>query len=106
MRGDGRSRRVAVVSDRIVNPPDGDRTAMATLAEAGWGLVQLPPPGLEPADRAEAIAAVVDQLAAFVAEDYEVALAVDSRERGELIDAAGVLRDRLAAAPSPSLNRS
>jgi hypothetical protein len=101
MRGDGRSRRVAVVSDRIVNPPDGDRTAMDSLAAAGWGLVQLPPPALEAPDRADAIAAVIDQLTAFAAEGYVVALAVDPCERGELIDAAGPLRDRLAAAPSP-----
>jgi hypothetical protein len=101
MRGDGRSRRVAVVSDRIVNPPDGDRAAMERLAAAGWGLVQLPPPGLEPADRADAIAAIVDQLAALSAEGYAVALAVDPGERGELIDVAGPLRDQLAAAPSP-----
>ncbi len=102
MRGDGRSRRVAVVSDRVVNPPDGDRTAMGRLAGAGWGLVQLPPRELEPADRAEAIAAIVEQLAAFAAEGYAIALLVDACDRGELRDAAGpALRHRLDTAPSP-----
>jgi hypothetical protein len=75
MRGDGRSRRVAVVPDAFVNPPPGGGDGLVGLAEAGWGVVALPRPGL-PADvEAATLAAVADQLAAYLDDGYEVALA-------------------------------
>lgn len=75
MRGDGRSRRVAVVPDAVVNPAIGADDRLATLAEAGWGVVALPQPGL-PADVEQALlAAVADQLAVLLDDGYEVALA-------------------------------
>jgi hypothetical protein len=75
MRGDGRSRRVAVVPDAYLNPPAGADDVLVALAEAGWGVVALPPPGL-PADVAgPALAAIADQLTAYLDDGYEVALA-------------------------------
>ena len=74
MRGDGRSRRVAVVPDVVVNPPPGARDRLAELAMGGWGVVALPPPGL-PADISHPlVAAAVDQVVAFLDGGYEVAL--------------------------------
>ena len=74
MRGDGRSRRVVVVPDVVVNPPPGARDRLGELALGGWGVVALPPPGL-PADISHPlVAATVDQVVAFLDGGYEVAL--------------------------------
>ena len=74
MRGDGRSRRVAVVPDVVVNPPPGARDRLGELALGGWGVVALPPPGL-PADISHPlVAAAVDEVVAFLDGGYQVAL--------------------------------
>ena len=73
MRGDARSGRVMVVPDALVNPPDGDTTAVDGLVADGWGLVVLPPDGLEPGDEAALLAVIDDQLAAFRQAGYEIA---------------------------------
>jgi hypothetical protein len=74
MRGDGRSRRVVVVPDVVVNPPPGARDRLGELALGGWGVVALPPPGL-PADISHPlVAAAVDQVVAFLDGGYQVAL--------------------------------
>lgn len=75
MRGDGRSRRVAVVPDAYLNPAPGAADRLAELAATGWGVVALPQPGLPPDVEAAMLAAVADQLAAFLDDGYEVALA-------------------------------
>jgi hypothetical protein len=75
LRGDGRSRRVAVVPDAYLNPAAGGDDRMVELAEAGWGVVALPQPGL-PADVEHALlAAIADQLATFLDDGYQVGLA-------------------------------
>ena len=75
MRGDGRSRRVMVVPDALLNPAAGADDGLARLAESGWGVVALPQPGL-PADvEASLLAAVADQLTAWLDGGYEVAMA-------------------------------
>jgi len=75
VRGDRRSRRVAVVPDAYLNPAAAAPDRLSELAEAGWGVVALPQPGLAPDLAAAALAAVVDQLTAFLDDGYEVALA-------------------------------
>jgi hypothetical protein len=91
VRGDGRSRRVAVVPDAYLNPVSGAEDRLVELAEAGWGVVALPQPGL-PADvEAAVLAGVADQLAAFLDGGYEVVL----EEPHEPI--AGRLNELLAA---------
>jgi len=75
VRGDGRSRRVAVVPDAIVNPSPGGDDRLGILAEAGWGVVALPQPGLPPDVERALLAAVADQVAVFLDDGYEVALA-------------------------------
>jgi hypothetical protein len=82
MRGDGRSRRVVVVPDVVVNPPPGARDLLAELALGGWGVVVLPPPGL-PADISHPlVAAAVDQVVAFLDGGYEVALLPSADDPG------------------------
>jgi hypothetical protein len=61
-----------VVPDALVNPPDGDTAAVDALVADGWGLVVLPPEGLDPADEAAALAVIDDQLAAFAQAGYEI----------------------------------
>jgi hypothetical protein len=73
MRGDARSRRVVVVPDAALNPPDGDTAAVDALVAAGWGLVVLPPPGLDAADEAAVLAAIGDGLTEFAAAGYDLA---------------------------------
>ena len=75
MRGDVRSRRVAVVPDAFVNPPADADDRLAGLAEAGWGVVALPQPGLDPEVEQALLEGVADQLAVFLDDGYEVALA-------------------------------
>jgi len=93
VRGDGRSRRVAVVPDAVVNPAIGGDDRMAALAEGGWGVVALPQPGLPPEVEQALLAAVADQLAVFLDDGYEVALAEPGEPAAarlvELLGAAG-----------------
>ena len=88
MRGDLRSRRVAVVPDAVLNPPAGAADHLTPLSEAGWGLVVLPPAGLPAGTERAMIAAIADQVVTFLDDDYEVALGWPGDERTErLIDA-------------------
>ncbi len=93
MRGDGRSRRVAVVPDAYLNPEAGVDDRLGELAEAGWGVVALPQPGLAPDVEEAILAGVADQLAAFLDDGYEVAQAAPddpvARRLDELLAAGG-----------------
>jgi hypothetical protein len=70
VRGDARSRRIAVVPDHLANPSPGAPDALGALAEAGWGIVVLGPSGVSEAWHA----AIVEQVAVFAADGYEIAL--------------------------------
>jgi hypothetical protein len=96
VRGDLRSRRVAVVTDSVLNPPAGGADHLTPLTEAGWGLMVLPPAGL-PADTERAtIAAIADQVVTFLDDDYEVALGWPGDERTErLIEALSAIGRRI-----------
>ena len=102
MRGDGRSRRVAVVPDAYLNPAPGAADRLAELAEGGWGVVALPQPGLPRDVEAAALAAVVDQLAAFLDDGYEVALAEpDDRAARRLVELLAADGRGIAASVAP-----
>jgi hypothetical protein len=94
MKGDGRSLRVAVVGDGIVNPAAGSpaEALLAGLVDQGWGLIQLPPAPLgdEHADawRAHALDQV-DELRRHGLAVVVVLGARDGRERDALA-AAGL----------------
>jgi hypothetical protein len=75
VHGDGRSRRVAVVPDAVLNPAGATDDGLAALAEAGWGVVALPQPGLPEDVEGPLLAAVADQLAVYLDDGYEVAMA-------------------------------
>jgi hypothetical protein len=74
MHGDMRSRRVAVVADAVVNPPDGAADELDVLEREGWGVVVLPPPDLVPEAREPWLAAVVEEVVTFLDDGYEVVL--------------------------------
>src|SRR2546423_15379216 len=75
---DPRSRRIAVVADSLLEP------LLDELDGGGFGVIQLPPAGLD----AETVAAWLEQTAEHVAEfrrnDYEVVLADDGLFTAEL----------------------
>ena len=96
MRGDLRSRRVAVVPDSVLNPPAGGADHLAPLTEAGWGLVVLPPAGLPAGTEQAMVAAIADQVVTFLDDDYEVALGWPGDERTErLIEALSAIGRRI-----------
>lgn len=74
MRGDVRGRRVALVADGLINPPPGGADHLPALERDGWGVMALCPPGLDPEVAAMSREAIVDQVVAFLDDDYDVAL--------------------------------
>ena len=82
---DPRARRIAVVADSLLEP------MLDELEREGFGVIQLPPAGL---DR-ETVAAWLEQTAEHVAEfrrnDYEVVLADDGLCTAELEQALSAL---------------
>ncbi len=66
--------RIALVADRFVNPPRGGLDALAVLAPAGWGVMQLPASDYpaEVADRM--LAEIAEQVAEFHRHGYELVL--------------------------------
>jgi hypothetical protein len=74
VRGDGRSRRIAIVPDRMLNPAPGEPDMLARLAEDGWGVMALPPVGLEGEAWQAWAGPIVDQVVTFLADGYEVAI--------------------------------
>jgi hypothetical protein len=78
MSADPRSRRVAVVAHSLLD------SLLDGLQAAGWGVIQLPPAGL---DRETALAwleQVAEHVAEFRRNDYEVVLANDGLYAEEL----------------------
>lgn len=88
MRGDARSRRIVIVSDRILNPPPGEPDTLGRLADDGWGVIALPPDGLEGAAWQAWAAPLVDQVVTFLRDDYEVAIGGPENEQTERFRAA------------------
>jgi hypothetical protein len=66
--------RIALVADRYVNPPPGGLDGLAVLAEAGWGVMQLPAADYPAPLAARMLAAVADEVAEFRGHGYEIVL--------------------------------
>jgi hypothetical protein len=82
---DPRSRKVAVVAESLL-PELLDR-----LDEEGYGVIQLPPAGLDRETAALWLEQVAEHVAEFVRNDYEVVLADDGSYSAELADAVAAL---------------
>ena len=82
---DPRARKIAVVADSLLEQ------LLDELGRDGFGIIQLPPAGLEP----ETVAAWLEQTAEHVAEflrnEYEVVLADDGLFTSELAEAFAAL---------------
>jgi hypothetical protein len=88
---DARSRRVAVVSDDLL---DG---LIDELGRSQYGIIQLPPTGLDQETRAAWMEQVAEHVFEFVRNDYEVVLADDGSDGAALSAALAAL----GAAPIP-----
>jgi hypothetical protein len=74
VKPDERSFRIALVADRYVNPPPGGLDALAVLAEAGWGVMQLPADDYPPQIAARVLAEVAEQAEEFSRHGYDFVL--------------------------------
>lgn len=111
---DERSYRIALVADRYVNPAPGGVDALAVLAAAGWGVMQLPDDGY-PAEVARLLLTeVAEQVEEFSRHGYgfilvgaragleeALALASVAVPAGIVPAGAGELGEFLAAQPVP-----
>lgn len=88
---DARSRKVAVVAESLL-PSLLDR-----LEEDGYGVIQLPPAGLDPETAWLWLEQVAEHVAEFRRNDYEVVLADDGEYGGRLHEALS----GLAVGPLP-----
>ena len=78
MTDDPRARRVAVVADSLLEEKLGE------LREDGWGVIQLPPAGLDPDTAHEWLALTAEQVAEYRRTGYEVRFVEDGAWRDEL----------------------
>lgn len=82
---DARSFRIALVADGYVNPPPGGLDALAVLAAAGWGVMQLPSDSYPAEVAGPLLAEVVEQAQEFSRHGYALVLV------GERAGLAGAL---------------
>jgi hypothetical protein len=118
VRADERSFRIALVEDRYVNPPPGGPDAVAVAAQAGWGVMQLPP-GDYPAEvTGPLLAEVAEQVEEFSRHGYAFVLVGEHPGLAEALARVGVpvpdqispatavlLREFLDAQPAPAAAR-
>ncbi len=87
---DERSYRIALVADRYVNPAPGEVDALAVLAAAGWGVMQLPDDGY-PAEVARLLLTeVAEQAEEFSRHGYGFVLVGERAGLEEALALAGV----------------
>jgi len=84
MEPDERSFRIALTADRYVNPPPDGLDGLAVLAEAGWGVIQLPADDYPAAVAQRVLAEVAEQVREFSNHGYELVVV---GEGGQLADA-------------------
>jgi hypothetical protein len=82
---DPRSRRMAVVADSLLE------SLLDPLVQAGYGIIQLPPPGLDDETASLWLEQVAEHVAEFVRNEYTVVLADDGGYAEPLARALGEL---------------
>lgn len=75
---DARSRRVAVVADSLLEP------LLDELGREGFGIIQLPPAGLDPETAVAWLEQTAEHVAEFRRNEYEVVLVDDGAHAAEL----------------------
>jgi len=111
---DERSFRVALVADRYVNPEPGQLDGLATLAAAGWGVMQLPDDRYPAEVARPLLAEVAEQVEEFTRRGYGFVVVGERDGLAEALAHVGVgvpdgitpasaaeLREFLAAQPAP-----
>jgi hypothetical protein len=95
VKDDGRSRRVALVSDAVLNPPPDGPDVIGAVTDAGWGVIALPPPSLPAAATRAWAAGAADQARELARHGMTIVAVLDAA------DGAGraALTDALAADP-------
>jgi len=88
--GDKRSYRMALVADGYVNPPPGGLDAIAVLAGAGWGAVQLPDDAYSHQVAGPLLEQVTEQTEEFHRHGYDVVLIGSRTGLGDALAAVGV----------------
>ena len=101
---DERSFRIALVADRYVNPPPAGLDALAVLATAGWGVMQLPDDAY-PAEVARLLLAeIAEQVSEFSRHGYTFVLVGERAGLEEALGLAGIaLPDRIVPASAGEL---
>jgi hypothetical protein len=109
MNGDARGWRIALLPDTLVNPWEASRSALpdvlGILEAAGYGVLQLPPPG----EHGPLLAAIADQVAEYAHHGYAVAAVGVRGEPGGGLHwrrLAPLLRHRGVALPPRHLVRA
>jgi hypothetical protein len=85
MNVDPRARRIAVVADSLLGP------MLDELDRDGFGVIQLPPAGLDKETVAAWLEQTAEHVAEFVRNGYEVVLADDGLHTAELEQALAAL---------------
>jgi hypothetical protein len=99
-----RSFRIALVADRYVNPPPGGLDALAVLARAGWGAMQLPADDYPPDLAGRILAEVAEQAEEFSRHGYDFVLIGDRDGLAEALAGAGLaVPDRMAPSDAAEL---
>ena len=97
--------RIALVADQYVNPPPGGLDALAVLAPAGWGVMQLPAPSYPPAVVEGMLAQVAEQAEEFSRHGYELVLVGECPGLADAFAAVGLgLPDRITPASAAQLS--
>jgi hypothetical protein len=95
VKGDDRSRRVALVSDAVLNPPPGAPDVIGAVADAGWGVIALPPPSLPAASTRAWAAGAADQARELARHGMTIVAVLDAADA----DGRAALTGALAADP-------
>jgi hypothetical protein len=90
MQPDERSFRIALTADRYMNPPAGGLDGLAVLAEAGWGVIQLPAEDYPAVVTERILAEVAEQVQEFHRHGYELVLVGESDRLGGALAGVGV----------------
>jgi hypothetical protein len=104
VKPDERSFRIALVADRYVNPPPGGLDALAVLAEAGWGAMQLPADDYPAPVAARVLAEVAEQAEEFSRHGYDFVLVGGCEGLAEALATAGLgMPDQITPADAVEL---
>jgi hypothetical protein len=107
VKPDARSFRIAFVADDYVNPPPGGLDGLAVLAEAGWGVMQLPAADYPAEIAGPVLAEVAEQAEEFSRHGYGFVLVGDGGGLAGALAAVGLaLPDQITPAGAAELRRS